>query len=510
MTSAVEKQTRSPSLFSGELPRFALVVAFLLFLANILAAGLHAPLWLDENFSAAIAILPSFQRLIDWCLNELSGPLYYTLLWTWEKLAGDSNVILRLPSLVFSVAAPSLILWKGHQDRTIRYLWGISLALWLPGFNIATEARPYSLMVFLGCAQAICFLRLLQAPNTSRAAAWAGVSSLAILAHYHAIIISGLQGLAYLVAWRRTALRTWPALFVLLPMALWMRWHLAMVLNYANSGQTWYQLLSWREAANAPFFLWGSVVPVVALGVLLPVYLYAVFSMSRDAHRFPTLSPEIILVGTGLLSTMLVVGIGFVRPSFVMRYLLPYVGATSLLLPVIVCKIKRDIPAAPLAMILLLIGSAIPPLAQRLARPNEDFRYIFNFEQPSAWIMSNSKARKLVFLWDNPTALLSQPDKLAEVGGFFFRRQGQPRDVLIPRYPMNSDPYPAIASLINGRSDTAIIWAYDKGVPNTSALLYPPRFWRDKARWRCRNFGAGQVIVLTCLPLQETRVRKIN
>ena len=503
MTSAVETEKPSPSLFSGEIPRSALMVAFLLLLANILVSGLRAPLWLDENFSAALAVQPTFAKLIDWCLNELSGPLYYTLLWAWQNLAGDSNVVLRLPSLFFSIAAPALILWKGHQDRTIRYLWASSLALWQPGFNLATEARPYSLMLFLGCAQAICFLRLLKAPTTSRAAAWAGVSSLAILTHYHAIIISGLQGLAYLAIGRRTALRTWPALFVLLPMALWMRWHLAMVLNYATSGQTWYQLLTWRGAATAPFFLWGSLIPVVALVLLLPVYLYITLSKPREIRHFAALSPEMVLVCTGLLSSIFVVGMGFVRPSFVMRYLLPYVGATSLLVPIMLREIKRDVPAAPLAIILLLIGSAITPLAQRLARPSEDFRYSFNFEQPSAWIMSNSPVTKLVFLWDNPTALLGQPSKIAQVGEFFFRREGRPLDVLIPRYALNADPDPAIAALIKGRSDTAIIWAYDKGVPNTSALLYPPRFWKDKARWKCRNFGAGEIIVLTCLPLQQ-------
>ena len=119
--------------------------------------------------------------------------------------------------------------------------------------------------------------------------------------------------------------------------------------------------------------------------------------------------------------------------------------------------------------------------------------------------MSNSHVTKMVFLWDNPTNLLAQPSKTAQVGGFFFHREGRPLDVLIPRYALNADPDPAIAALIKGRSDTAIIWAYDKGVPNTSALLYPPRFWKDKARWKCRNFGVGEIIVLTCLPLQQAQ-----
>lgn len=500
MTSVALKGTASSSLFSGDIPRTVLITSFLLFVANIFASGLFTPLWLDENFSATIAIQPSIPRLVDWCLNELSGPLYYSLLWAWEKVAGNSNAALRVPSLVFSMAAPAFLLWKGHEDRTIRNLWALSIALWQPGFGVATEARPYSLMLLLGCVQAVCFLRLMRAPSTTRAAIWAGVSSLAVLTHYHAAVISGIQGISYLVLWRRAALRSWPAVFVLLPMATWMFWHLRMVLDYAGSGNSWYQLLDWREALFVPLFLVGSVVTLIALGFMLPIWAYARFGRYRSTetvlHR-PT--PEMVLICTGLLSAAFVAGLGLLRPSFSIRYLLPYIGAVSLFIPIVLRDMKRLIPAAPMAIILLMIGSALPPLVGRLSKPLDDHRYGFNFEQPSDWIMRNSNTRTLVYLWDNPTARMGKVEKLADVGGFFFRRQGRPIDVLIPRYAMNADPSPAVMALARQRSDTAIIWAYDTGVPNTSALLHPPRLLQDK-RWKCRNFGRGSVTVLTCIP----------
>jgi hypothetical protein len=474
--------------------------AFLLLLGNIFVSGLFTPLWLDENFSATIAAQPSLRGLVNWCLNELSGPLYYSMLWAWEKVAGDSNVALRIPTLFFSMAAPAFLLWKGHEDRTIRYLWAVNIALWRPGFDIATEARPYSLMLLLGCVQAVCFLQLMRGPTTARAAIWASVSSLAVLTHYHAAVIAGIQGVAYLMFWRGKALRTWPAAFVLVPMAAWMNWHLHIVLNFAGSGYSWYQLLSWRDALFAPLFLCGSVATLIALGFMLPVCAYAHFGKVRSTERTsPLWSPELILVCTGLLSAACVIAMGFVRPSFSMRYLLPYVGAVSLLLPLVLRDVKQLAPAAPMAIILLLIGSAVPPLLQRLANPLGDHRYGFNFEQPSDWIMRNSGTRRLVYLWDNPTALLGEPDKLADVGGFFFRRSGRPVEVLIPRYALNADPQSAVLAFAKGGSDTAIIWAYDKGVPNTSALLHPPRLSRDK-RWTCRNFGSGSVTVLACIP----------
>jgi hypothetical protein len=501
MTSATLNRPTSSSLLSGETPRAVLIGACVLFLVNILTAGLQAPLWLDENFSATIAAQPDFRGLIDWCLNELSGPLYYSLLWTWEKVAGDSNLALRIPSLLLSIAAPLALLWKGHDDRATRTLWAISIALWAPGFDIATEARPYTLMLLLGCLQAICFLKLLRAPTTRQAAIWAGVSSLAVLTHYYALVIAGVQGMAYLLVWRQTAMRTWPALLVLLPMVAWMYWHLQFILHFANSGQTWYHVLTWRQALIVPEFFYNSLLITMVFAALVLASLYArLFRAQAAPVSTLRLSPEVVLVATGLLSTLIVVGMGFVRPSFSMRYLVPYVGAVSLLIPLVLRETKLVVPFAPMLIVALLIGSAVQSLVQHVTAPQADHRYTFNFEKPSAWIMAHSYTRRLVFLWDSPTALLGKPDKLADVGGFFFRRADRPVEVLIPHYALNADPYPSVLAFTQGRADTAVIWTFDKTVPNTSALLYPPGILRDLAHWTCHNFGANNITVLACTP----------
>jgi hypothetical protein len=502
MTSATSDRSTLPSSFSGDVPRAVVIGAIALFLLNIVTAGLHAPLWLDENFSATIAVQPTLGGLIDWCLNELSGPLYYSILWAWEKIAGDSDLALRMPSLLFSIAAPSVILWKGHRDPMTRILWAVGIASWCPGFEIATEARPYALMLLLGCVQAICFLRLISAPTTRQAALWAGVSSLAILTHYHALVIGGLQGIAYLLIWRRTALRTWPALLVLLPMVAWMSWHLQVVLHYANSGQTWYQLMTWQQAMGVPIYLFGSLAMTAVFAGLLVISIYARLSRAQAPASSFHSSPEMVLVATGLISVLIVIGMGFVRPSFSMRYLLPYMGAVSFTTPLVLRAVKSALPIAPILIASFWIGFAVPPLVQHITTPEDDPRYAFNFEQPSSWIMAHGDARRLVFLWDNPTALLGKPKKMAEVGGFFFRRAHRSVVVRIPSYALNADPYPSVLALTQGRKDTAVIWAFDRAVPNTSALRHPPGILQDTARWSCRDFGADSITVLACLPVR--------
>ncbi len=145
-----------------------LVLALSVGLLNRLLAGWQAPLWYDETWTAAIATQASFVGLIRWCLEDPNGPVYYVLVWCWEKLAGPGDTALRLPSLLFSLAAPALLWRQGHPDRDTRRLWAGLAAVWVPGLLFANEARSYTLLLLLGSAQAIAFLE--QTPEI----AWAG------------------------------------------------------------------------------------------------------------------------------------------------------------------------------------------------------------------------------------------------------------------------------------------------------------------------------------------------
>jgi hypothetical protein len=154
---------------------------------------------------------------------------------------------------------------------------------------------------------------------------------------------------------------------------------------------------------------------------------------------------------------------------------------------------------APMAAVLLLIGGAAAPLISRAIHPDAPQRYIFNYQTASEWIIKQGAPHRLVFLWDNPTALLGHADKLADVGGFFFRRAGQHPEVVIPKYTLNGDPWPAVRALAGTGGDSAVIWMADESVPQTSKLTHPIGILHD-AHWICRDFGRGQFTVLACVP----------
>ncbi|MFC3440974.1 hypothetical protein ACFOKF_07150 [Sphingobium rhizovicinum] len=469
-------------------------------LACRLFSGMNAPLWFDETFSAVIATQPDIAHLVRWMLRELSGPTYYSMLFAWQQVVGDSNVALRLPSLILSIATPLLILWRGYPDRQVRMIWAAVTALSVIGFDSATQARPYALLFLLATAHAIAFLRLIEQPDLRRAFWWTGLSALTVLTHYHAAVICGIQGIAYLAIRPRQAIRTWPALLPLVPMTAWMAFHLPFILSFTNKDTVWYGTLGLDALWLIPSLLTGLAWPgVLLLGAMAASFVHDMIAARRGKAAWPYSAAQTALVGSGLIAVTIVMSMGFLVPSFTARYILPYVPA---LLAGVAFWIRRMGKAAPLIaapMLCLMTGSAAAQLAGYVRAPEEDFRYAFNFEQPSQWIAAHG-ARQLVMLWDSPTAGLDDPDgHMAQVGGYFLRRDGHPMPVTAPPWPRRGDPNRLLLQLAGERPHSAILWAYDASVPGTRGQAHPWAISRIDPRWQCRDFGRAPITVLACV-----------
>lgn len=474
--------------------------ALLLGITYRLACGIDVPLWLDETFPAEIASQHNIADWLSWCLNELSGPVYYGTLFLWEKLAGNGNVALRLPSLIFSIVTPLLILWRGHPDKQVRMLWAGIVALCLHGFDSATEARPYALLFLLATGQAIIFLRLIAAPRLGVAFAWTTLSVLMVLTHYHAALICGLQGLAYLAICGRRAVATWPALLPLLPMAIWMYFHLPLIFSFASPDTVWYHVL---DAGS----LW--LVPALVTGVAWPgALLLAVMagSLALDGRAavlrrapWPYGMAETALVASGVIAFALIMGMGFVVPSFTPRYLLPVMPAVLAGVALWTRHMMRRVPIAGVAVLGLMVGSVGGQFIDHLAHPGDDYRYLYNFEGASRWIGEAGPIR-LVFLWDSPTAAMSDPVRMAAVGSFALRRAGHDVQAVSPRWPKaGQDPNRLLLAMAGADKGTAILWAYDSHIAGTRGIAFPWAIPRIDPRWQCRDFGGGSATVLACI-----------
>ena len=468
-----------------------IVAALILGVTGRIAYGWQAPLWFDETFSAVIATQPSAAALLHWCLNEMTGPAFYMPLWLWVKLAGSSDMALRVPSLILSIAAPLLILWKGAADRDLRLWWAVFALLWVPMFALAGEARPYPQLFMLGVVQAILFVRLLAAPGIARASGWVAVSVLLILTHYWGAVPCLVQGLAYLACHRRRAVATWPALLLLLPLIGWAYVHLPLVLAITMPANPVYPDPLRTALTAIPAMLLG--VPLGALIVLAVVIgTIARHARQRDGGR-GAWSPETVLGLCGAASLALIVAFMLVRPGFAPRYVTP--AMPSLLFGLALWARWMAVRDARMVIIVVavLLSTAAGLVLAMLTQPDHDARHLFNLERPSAWLAERRPTR-LVMFWDGPIGALTPDAALDAVGGFFLRRGGRPLTVVVARATPAQDPNRAV--LARATPGSVILWTANDSLPDDRR----PRIAHYDAGYDCRDFGGGQLTMTACRP----------
>lgn len=464
-----------------------------------LGASWGPPLWFDETFTATIASQQTLAGFVGWITHEIGGPLYYTSLFLWEKIVGQSDFALRLPSQLFSMATLVAILATNSLNKHQKLAWAALLALWVDGHFDAANARPYALLILLCTGQIIAFIDLLRSADLKRALLWTGFSSAAVLTHYYSAFISLSQGIIYLIWCRKDALRTWPAVLLLAPVFAWIALVHEVLLTFATPGQNWYLVISWTELTQ--------VIPIlIPFGLLgFPVFIAIVCFAARSCHRWwldGTLSdPAPALAAlSGFLAAILIFALGTVLPSVTSRYFVLCVPATLLAVALCVERVRQyNVRYAAITLAGFLVFSATVTIG--MAVRGDNLRRTLNFERASEWIMAHGDTKRLVFFWDNPTADISEPSLLGEVGGYFFRRAGHSIAVVVPRDlgDRSNAPYSKLRALARHDSNTAIIIMSDVGVPETYAARHRENFSSDP-RWACDRYGDATITVLGCIP----------
>ncbi|MBV9010332.1 MAG: glycosyltransferase family 39 protein [Verrucomicrobia bacterium] len=120
-------------------------------------------------------------------LSDTSPPLYYILLYGWTILAGTSDFAARCFSVLWSLASfPLMASVTRRTAGTKALIPSCALFAFSPiGTYFGTEARMYSLLIFLVLATAWATLRLQQQPGPAWAYfLWIAASAAGFLTHY--------------------------------------------------------------------------------------------------------------------------------------------------------------------------------------------------------------------------------------------------------------------------------------------------------------------------------------
>src|SRR5262249_42816620 len=113
--------------------------------------AMQSNLWYDEMVSYSIARLP-FTEMIQSMLfgGDANPPLYTFLLHFWFKL-GNSDIHIRILSLLFGIGAIPMIylLARGLWGRVAGQFSSLLLASSLTAITYSVQARAYALLLFL-------------------------------------------------------------------------------------------------------------------------------------------------------------------------------------------------------------------------------------------------------------------------------------------------------------------------------------------------------------------------
>jgi uncharacterized membrane protein len=117
--------------------------------------------WLDEIFSATATLKVSSLYLMftQYISKDGNPPLYYILLFFWEKIVGSSDIGIRLLSYIFTLLGfiLSYLLLKKYFTTRIAVLF-LLLSSFSPSILFfAQEARMYALLYALACLASIVF-----------------------------------------------------------------------------------------------------------------------------------------------------------------------------------------------------------------------------------------------------------------------------------------------------------------------------------------------------------------
>ena len=259
----------------------------------------RSALWLDEVQSVNIARLP-LDRLVTGLRQDGSPPLYYLLLYIWERLFGIGDLAVRTLSGLFALATLVLAWFAGRRIGGNRVAW-ITLLVFASSpyaIRFATEARMFALVMMLVLAGYLALRRVLEQPSWPRIVVLAVVSTLLLYTHYWALFLVVPVALGLIVlAWRtRGTPEARPARCALLGLGLavaaFLPW--VPVLSYqlqhtgtpwGNPAPPWYGL----GTAYANFIgSFGGEYHGESFLLLLPLFvlpLFAVFGRALDRHR---------------------------------------------------------------------------------------------------------------------------------------------------------------------------------------------------------------------------------
>jgi hypothetical protein len=366
-------------------------------------------IWLDEAISVHQANLSLRDMFENLQYGDRHPPLHHLVLWLTVKVFGDSELAVRLPSLVAgTLVIPALfLLGRELYDRRtglVAAAFGAAspLLIWY-----AQEARMYAFVTLFGLLALWTQLRVIRKPTMGAWAAYILATAALLWSHYFGLLLIGVQQLIFI----GVILHKRRAGDPIRPLALGFAYSLAVLVmqlvplltfaqkqfdstaGAAGSPAGTYEGLSfYAVVSNIAWALWGyhpdGTTELLAAGWPL-LLLLSLLLLGRGGSR-----QTIILAVAAFSPILILIGVGFYdRELFEVRYFLVAVPLLFLLMARLVTGWIRG-PGARLAVAGVVVATLLLGLWDQ--QTNDDNPRLYDFRGALEEIEKDAGPRSLL------------------------------------------------------------------------------------------------------------------
>lgn len=312
-----------------------LILAFLLRLYNI-----NQSLWLDEAINVVAARDYGFKKLItEYALGDYHPPIYHLFLKFWISIFGDSEIAVRMPSVIFGVMTVyvSYLIGKKLVNKNFGLLSAIFVSLGPYNIYFSQEARMYCLEGLLGSLAVYFFIKILKKEAVKSWAGFIVAISLAFYTDYFGFFLPFIF-LGYSIIYRKRKIFKKVIIASFISFIPWLLWLPLFFKQFKNALSTAEKIPGWAEVVGSSSLknLGLTVVKfsigrihfynklLYGLGVV-PVLVFFAFLFLRSGKVFKK-KKFIFLLCWGLIPVILSFLISFLVPiyqPFRLLYVLP-------------------------------------------------------------------------------------------------------------------------------------------------------------------------------------------
>jgi mannosyltransferase len=210
MTTAAKSESRtSLNVWTYAIAAHYVVLAIIFIVGAFLrlTALNRQSLWFDEADVVVRAQQPLTEVMRTFVAPGENGPIYNIMLALWIRIAGISEIAVRLPSAVFGVLALPLVylLARRIAGSTAGLIATGLLAISPYHIWYSQEAKMYTMVVFLALASTWALVMALEKNHRWWWVGYAAVTTLMFYTHVATILVFGAQFLYAIATWR-----VWP------------------------------------------------------------------------------------------------------------------------------------------------------------------------------------------------------------------------------------------------------------------------------------------------------------